>query len=162
MTMQTAVEPIRKSVTVEASIERAFEVFTTGYNDWWPRTHHIAQVEMATAVLEPRVGGRYYEIGVDGSECDWGRVLECDPPNLIVFSWHLNGDYEYDPDPARASEVAVTFVAEGPTTTRVALEHRNLERHGLAGAEKIRSSAGSDSGGWGALLELYAAEAARA
>ena len=161
MTMQTAELTVRKTVTVEAPQERAFDVFTAGFDRWWPRTHHIGDAEMAEAIIECREGGRAYERGVDGSECDWGRVLECDPPNLIVFSWNLNGDYEYDPDPEHASEVAVTFVAEGPDTTRVDLEHRNLERHGAEGAEKIRSTAGNEEGGWGGLLELFRVRAER-
>jgi hypothetical protein len=72
-------EPIRYAVTVPLPADRAFTLFTEGYNTWWPG-HHIGKAEMAEAVLEPRVGGRYYERGVDGSECAWGTVLACDPP----------------------------------------------------------------------------------
>ena len=34
MTMQATVEPVRTSVTVNAPIERAFEVFTDGFDRW--------------------------------------------------------------------------------------------------------------------------------
>jgi len=61
---------VRKTVTVNAPIDRAFDVFTSGFDSWWPRSHHIAKVDMAEAILEPRAGGRWYERGADGSECD--------------------------------------------------------------------------------------------
>ena len=92
---------VRKTVTVNAPIERAFDVFTSGFDSWWPRSHHIAKVDMAEAILEPRLGGRWYERGADGSECDWGTVLEYDRPNHVAVSWRLNGEFAYDPDPAR-------------------------------------------------------------
>jgi hypothetical protein len=67
---------VRKSVTVNAPIERAFTVFTGGMDGWWPRgTHHIGESELKETVLEGKENGRWYEIGVDGSECEWGRVL---------------------------------------------------------------------------------------
>jgi uncharacterized protein YndB with AHSA1/START domain len=69
----------RTSITVEAPIERAFTVFTERFDAWWPRSHHIGTADMAEAMLEPRVGGRWHERGVDGSECEWGRVLAWDP-----------------------------------------------------------------------------------
>jgi hypothetical protein len=31
--------PVRRSITVKASAERAFEVFTAGFDTWWPRSH---------------------------------------------------------------------------------------------------------------------------
>lgn len=144
---------VRREVTVNAPPDRAFSVFTERFDAWWPRSHHIGAAEMREGVLEPREGGRWYERGVDGSECDWGEVLAWDPPHRLVLSWHINCDWTYDPDPARASEVEVTFTPTGDGT-RVELVHRNFERHGAGGDELRRSVAGS--GGWGGLLELYA------
>jgi uncharacterized protein YndB with AHSA1/START domain len=158
--MATA-ETVRKSVTVELPQERAFELFTAGFSTWWPLdTHHIGKVDATQAVIEPRTGGRCYEIGVDGSECDWGRVFAWEPPSRFVMGWMLNEEYAFDPDESRATEVEVQFIAEGPRQTRVELEHRGFEKLGAAG-EQIRTSVGGD-GGWGALLQLYAAAAARA
>ena len=85
------ITPVRRDVTVPASVERAFQIFTTHFDSWWPRAHHIGSAELRLAVLEPRVGGRWYEIGIDGRECDWGRVLSWDEPHRIVLAWHLNG-----------------------------------------------------------------------
>jgi uncharacterized protein YndB with AHSA1/START domain len=155
----TAVPAVRQEIKVNASIEHAFDVFTGGFATWWPLdSHHIAEQPAETAVLEPRVGGRWFERAADGSECDWGSVLAWEPPRRIVLAWHLGADWGYDPDPERASEIEVTFVAEDDSTTRVALEHRRLERHG-AGAEKIREGV-SGPGGWPTLLQAFAAAAA--
>ena len=54
--------------------------------------------------------------GVDGSECDWGTGLVYEPPSRVVLSWHLNGQWEYDPDPSHASEVDVRFIPAHPLT----------------------------------------------
>jgi uncharacterized protein YndB with AHSA1/START domain len=157
MTMQTADLTVRKTVTVEASQERAFDVFTAGFDSWWPRTHHIGASEMAEAILECREGGRAYERGVDGSECDWGRVLVFERPNRVVVSWHLQADWSYNPDPTKASEYEARFIPEGDSRTRVEFEHRNIERHGADG-QNIYDAVSSE-GGWGALLELFAKQA---
>jgi uncharacterized protein YndB with AHSA1/START domain len=154
MTMQTTELTVRKSITVEAPQERAFDVFTTGFDRWWPRSHHIGDAEMAEAIIECREGGRFYERGVDGSECDWGKVLVYDPPDRVVVSWQINSDWKYDPDPSKGSEYEVRFISEGPNTTRVEFEHRNLERHG-AGAQKLYESVNSE-GGWGGLMKMFA------
>jgi uncharacterized protein YndB with AHSA1/START domain len=153
MTVQ-ALPAVRRGVTVKAPIERAFEAFTTSFDKWWPRGHHIGTADMAEAVLEPRADGRWYEKGVDGSECEWGRVLAWEPPHRLVLSWHIGGDWQYHPDPAQASEVEVRFTAEGPDATRVEIEHRLLERHGESG-RSLHDSVGTDEGGWGGLLQLF-------
>jgi hypothetical protein len=53
--------------------------------------------------------------------------------------------------------VEVRFVAESPLRTKVALEHRLLERFGDA-SERMRTGFESE-GGWQTLLETFAAEA---
>ncbi|WP_436496093.1 SRPBCC family protein [Actinokineospora sp. HUAS TT18] len=140
---------VLKTITVRASQERAFTVFATRMGSWWPAAHHIGEADFADVVIEPRVGGRWFERGHDGVECEWGRVLAYDPHDGFVLAWHLQGDWEYDPDPARASEVEVRFIPDGPTT-RVELEHRRLERHGESG-DDILASVGSDNG-WSHIL----------
>jgi uncharacterized protein YndB with AHSA1/START domain len=155
--------PVRCAVTVPLSPERAFALFTEGYYSWWPHGHHLGKADLADVVLEPRTGGRYYERGVDGSECDWGRVLACDPPHRIVVSWQINANDETwlpDPDPAHASEFEVTFTGQPDGQTRVEFEHRHFERHGAGGAG-IHAGV-SSSGGWATILDNYAKAAAAA
>lgn len=144
---------VHKTVTVRASKERAFTVFTEQFNTWWPREHHLGDAELAEAVIESTVGGRFYERCVDGSECDWGRVLAYEPPDRVVLSWQLQGDWKVDPDPAKASEIEVRFIAEGPNQTRVELEHRHIERHTLA--ERVVEGVDSPDG-WAGILARYA------
>jgi uncharacterized protein YndB with AHSA1/START domain len=112
---------------------------------------------MADFVVEPEVGRRWYEVGADGVECDTGRVLVYEPPERVVFAWHLNGEWQFDPDPDHASEVEVRFVAEGPNSTQVELEHRGFERHGDT-APGVHGAV-SDSSGWSYCLERFAAAA---
>jgi uncharacterized protein YndB with AHSA1/START domain len=153
--MSTTVVPaVRREIRVEASVERAFEVFTEGMASWWPlESHHIAEKPAETVVID-HAGGRWYERAADGSECDWGSVLAWEPPTRVVFGWHLNERWQYDPDPSNASEVELRFVPDG-SGTRVVLEHRAFERHG-AGAQEIATAVSADNG-WNGLLELYRA-----
>jgi uncharacterized protein YndB with AHSA1/START domain len=153
MSTPTPDSALNGTITVGVPVERAFSAFTGSMDTWWPRQYHIGQADMAEAVLEPREGGRWYERGVDGSECDWGRVLAWEPPHRLVVTWQINGQWQFDPDPGRASEIEVRFTADGPEQTRVEIEHRLLER--LVDGEGIRGMLRS-GGGWGAILELFA------
>jgi uncharacterized protein YndB with AHSA1/START domain len=155
---QTTIAPVRHSVTVPISSERAFALFTQGFNTWWIG-HHIGQAELAEAVIEPRVDGRWYERGVDGSECDWGKVLVFDPPGRLVLTWQINAEWQFDPDPSRASEVEVRFTETNGQTT-VDFEHRHIERLG-AGAEELARQVGA-ADGWPGILDLFAKAAAAA
>jgi uncharacterized protein YndB with AHSA1/START domain len=144
---------VRREITVNVAPERAFAFFTERFDAWWPRSHHIGAADLDEAIIEPRAGGRWYERGVDGSECDWGEVLAYEPPHRVMLSWHLNGEWAYDPDPAQASEVEVTFTPVGDGT-RVEIVHRGFERAG-ATAGALRDAV-SREGGWGGLLKLFA------
>jgi uncharacterized protein YndB with AHSA1/START domain len=145
---------VRTAVVVEASIERAFRVFTEDFDRVKPREHNILGVEIAQTVFEPRVGGRVYDRGVDGSECVWARVLAFEPPSRIAFSWDISPTWQLESDLERTSEVEVRFIAESAERTRVELEHRNLDRHG-DGWEGERDAVGGD-GGWPLYLQRFA------
>jgi uncharacterized protein YndB with AHSA1/START domain len=137
---------VSTSITVDAPVELAFTVFTEDMASWWPAEHHVLQAPLASMVFEPRAGGRVYDVGEDGSECQWARVLVFEPPHRVVFSWDISLQWQVEQDPARASEVEVRFVAETPVRTRVELEHRHLDRHG-DGWENLRDAVRS-GGGW--------------
>jgi uncharacterized protein YndB with AHSA1/START domain len=142
---------VRFSIDVDVPIEHAFRVFTERLDSWWPRVHHIGEVEMAAAILEPRAGGRWYELGIDGSECDWGLVLAWDPPHHVALSWHVDGDFRHDADDTHASRVDIDFEARGDQTTTVVLEHSGLDRHGPTW-RRLREGI---TRGWPADLQMF-------
>ena len=154
--MSTSVRPaaVRAQIVVEAPIERAFRVFTEDFDSFKPREHNILSVEIAQTVFEPHEGGRIYDRGVDGSECQWARVLAYEPPNRVVFSWDISPQWQLETDLDKTSEVEVRFTAEGPERTRVELEHRKLYRHG-EGWEGERDAVGGDEG-WPLYLRRFA------
>ena len=143
--------PVRRSFSVKAPPQRAFDVFAAGMGRWWPPSHHIGEGELAEVIVEPRVGGRWYETSSTGATCDWGKVLVWDPPRELVLAWQLSADWTYDPD--LTTEVAVTFTPDGEGT-RVDFEHRGLEAYGQR-AEDVAKSIGSP-GGWPAILQSFA------
>jgi hypothetical protein len=153
MNRTITVAPVRKTVRVNAAAAHAFETFAAGVGRWWPATHTIGTSPMRDVVIEPRAGGRWYERGQDGSECDWGVVLAWEPPGRLLLGWQL--DAEFRRNPATSTEVELRFIAESPTVTRVELEHRGLERLGES-AEILRGKIDAP-GGWTGILERYRA-----
>jgi uncharacterized protein YndB with AHSA1/START domain len=154
MSMQSAIAPVQASIVVQAPIDRAFRAFTEEIGSWWPAENHILKAQLDRMVFEPRVGGHIYDVGVDGSESHWARVLAYDPPNRFVFSWDISLQWQIETDPDRTSEVEVRFIAEEGDRTRVELEHRGLERHG-EGCESMAAAVGSPNG-WTGGLEAFA------
>ncbi len=152
---QAADTVVHKEVVVEAPIERAFSVFTDRFGDFKPREHNLLASPIAETTFEPRVGGHIYDRAEDGSECRWARILAYEPPTRVVFSWDIGPTWQLVTDPANASEVEVRFVAEGPTRTRVELEHRHIDRHG-PGWEAVHDGIDGDAG-WPLYLTRYAA-----
>jgi uncharacterized protein YndB with AHSA1/START domain len=152
--MTLAIKPaaVKKSLSVKATPERAFEVFSQRFDSWWPRTHSIGDAPLKEAVIEGREGGRWFGRLEDGSEAMWGEVLAWEPPRRLLLAWRIGVDWKYDPE--LLTEVEVTFTPEVGGATRVELEHRHLERMG-EGMEGARAAFDSD-GGWQGLLRLFA------
>ena len=148
------IAPVRKSIRVNTRQARAFEVFTASLGRWWPKKTFGAS-PLKSIVFEPRLGGRWYELGEDGTETTVGHILVWEPPHRFVVTWEVSCTWKLDS--GAASEVEVRFIAEGEDVTRIELEHRLFERTGGAGAN-IREEV---NGGWLALLELFKAEAER-
>jgi uncharacterized protein YndB with AHSA1/START domain len=159
MTTPAAATSIRHEIVVEAPIERAFSVFTTGFGSFKPPEHNILGVDIAETIFEAREGGHVYDRGVDGSECRWARVLAYEPPNRVVISWDISPQWQIETDIEKTSEVDVRFIAETPNRTRVELEHRNLDRHGN-GWDAVRDGVDGESG-WPLYLRRFADVAAK-
>jgi len=146
-----------KVLNVKAPPEVAWRVFTEQMGAWWPlATHKIGTAKAVDAVIEPRVGGRWYERGDDGSTCDWGTVLMWEPPSRLMLTWDISADWRHDPN--LKTEIEVRFIAEGKNSTRVELEHRRLDRYG-ARRDGMRGTFDSERG-WKGILEAFAARAA--
>jgi uncharacterized protein YndB with AHSA1/START domain len=154
MTTQAQEASVRTETVVDVPLERAFAVFTEDFNSIKPREHNLLEVDIAETVFELREGGRIYDRGIDGSECQWARVLVYEPPNRVVFSWDISPHWQIESDHGKTSEVDVRFISETPGRTRVELEHRNLDRHG-EGWQSERDGVGGE-GGWPLYLQRFA------
>lgn len=153
MAGERAIEPMRRIVNIDCSVERAYAAFTEGFSEWWPQDYTWSGELLETISIEPREGGRCFEIGPQGFHCDWGRVLRWAPPERIAFTWQIRPDRVPEPNPDHASEVEVRFTAQGASGTKVELEHRAFNRH-EEGAEAYRAGMASAEG-WGFILKRY-------
>ncbi len=152
MTTSTDTTTVRRSVVVDAPVERAFSFFTADIGAWWEPDKHLLGEPLAEMIFEPRVGGHIIDRGVNGTENRWATVLAYEPPTHVAFSWNINLGWQIETDLAKASEVHVRFTAQGERRTLVELEHRHLDRLG-DGWEAMRDAVSSPNG-WN--LEPYA------
>ena len=144
---------LRLEIDIDVPREHAFAVFTEQFDRIKPREYNMLDVDIEETVFETHPGGHVYDRGVDGSVCQWARVLAFEPPERFVISWDIGTRWQLETDPDNASEVEVTFVSLGAERTRVELVHRHLDRHG-AGWEGYRQGLESE-GGWPVFLERF-------
>lgn len=150
MTVQAQDLTIRKSVTVAAPLDEAFELFTERLASWWPLdTLSIGKERIETVVVDGRAGGRVYERLDDGAEAEWATVTEWEPPHRLALSWHVNQER---PAP---TEIEVHF-SEESAGTRVDLEHRGWERY-----EDAQEASSDYETGWDLVLGRYVQAADR-
>jgi uncharacterized protein YndB with AHSA1/START domain len=143
MTQHTALEPVRKQISVDCDVETAFRTFTEDIATWWPVEGHSITGEGTTAVFEQRAGGRMYERAPDGQEHDWASILVYEPPHRVVLEWKVNSA-------APPTEVEVRFSPDGDGT-RVELEHRGWEQYATGGTDER----GSYDTGWSHVLGRF-------
>ena len=109
-------EPVRREVIVECEVERAFEVFVTEVDLWWPPSHR--QLTASKLGFEPKPGGLFYEKNAE-RRVELGRVLRWEPPSRLTYTWWPGAD-------DAPTEVDVRFVELG-ASTRVEVVHAEGE-----------------------------------
>lgn len=155
MNERVALAPVCKTIRVEAPIDHAFKVFTTGLTRWWPYNFGVGKRPIEKVLMEPRLGGRWLEVAADGSETTVATIILWEPPHRLVMLWQVNAQWK--PDAAMKSEVDVRFQADGAGATIVELLHHKFETMGAEAGASLRRDV---DGGWPGLLERFANEAA--
>jgi uncharacterized protein YndB with AHSA1/START domain len=138
------IEPLRLAFEVDCPPAHAFDVWTRQISRWWPADHTATGVPGSRVVLEGRPGGRIFERTPAGEEVDWGEVSAWEPPDRLVYWWHLRRDR------ADATEVEIAFRPRAGGTL-VEIEHRGWDSLGAAGPDwRARNQ-----GGWAGLIPHY-------
>ena len=117
-------DPILKVVDVPLSPAKAFELFTSRINEWWPvESHSVSSGQGAPSkslTLDAKMGGALVEVAADGTEHVWGHVQEWEPGSALALTWHPG---KTDGEMTR---VRVVFEAQGEGC-RVELTHSGWE-----------------------------------
>jgi uncharacterized protein YndB with AHSA1/START domain len=155
-TQATETGAIRRSVTVECSVEHAFATFTDRIHEWWPLASYSIEADESgsrpeTVIFQGGAGGQVYERTTKGEELKWADVVAFEPPHRLVLAWNPTREQDRP-----RTEIEVTFTHEAGKT-RVDLEHRGWERLG----ERATQARAGYGDGWGSVLAAYAAVAAR-
>lgn len=145
MDVETTDLVVRKEVRVPLSREAAFRLFTEGLGTWWPAiTHSVDGSSETRTAMDAALGGEIYELSPSG-RVTWGTITAWDPPAMFASTWHPGDEAEL------ATRLTVSFHAEGPSTTRVELEHAGWE---VLGADAQKQFQGYSTG-WDPVLGRY-------
>jgi uncharacterized protein YndB with AHSA1/START domain len=149
-TQAAATGAIKRSVTVDCSVEHAFATFTERIHEWWPLANYSIDAGETgsapqTVIFQGGAGGQIYERTKNGEDLKWADVVAFEPPHRLVLAWNPSRERERP-----ATEIEVTFTGEGDRT-RVDLEHRGWDRLGERAAE-AKQGYGQ---GWHAVLARF-------
>jgi uncharacterized protein YndB with AHSA1/START domain len=138
--------PVRREVIVNASPDRAFELFTGHIGQWWPLAQFGVFGDGSVAFEGDRIVERSGE-----QESIWGEVTSWEPPRSLGFTWHPGYGIE------NATDVLVTFAPvdqdeRADIKTLVTLVHTGWER-----MTKPDVAADEYSNGWPTVLGSFAA-----
>ena len=86
-------DPVEKTIDVPCDATHAFNVFVDKVDSWWPKDKNsVSAMQGQVAkkvVIEPRVGGRVYEIDHEDKEQLWGSVSVYQPGQQLTLEWHI-------------------------------------------------------------------------
>lgn len=140
-------DPIVKTIEVPCNQQHAFDTFVDKVSSWWPLDKNSVSAMNGEAakhvVIEPKSGGKVYEIGHDDARHEWGSVTEYNPHSTLTLDWHIGLPAE------NASEVSVRFTALTDNLTRVELTHSRWEAFG----DKADAMRDGYSKGWVGVFE---------
>jgi uncharacterized protein YndB with AHSA1/START domain len=137
-------EPLRRTIEVRCSLERAFAVFTGELDVWWPAGHR--RNPGSRLFIEPRAGGRFVERTAAGDEIVLGEVVAWEPPRRLVYTWYPGAD-------DRPTTVEVRFTAAAGVT-RVEVIHAEGDS-GLG--DRWPERVGRFERAWSVVLPAFAA-----
>ena len=147
---EPSTDALRVALRLTCDPATAFAHFTGQFGRWWPLdSHSVGQKAATSCGMELYPGGRIWELTSAGARHLWGRVLDCEEPTSLSFTWH----------PGRALDTAqnidVCFrpaldAADGEAT-EVVLEQRDWHVFGPA-AEHAREQYNE---GWKVVLERF-------
>ncbi|HEY0192749.1 MAG TPA: SRPBCC domain-containing protein [Kofleriaceae bacterium] len=119
MTASLAADAASVTMFVGVDPADAFEVFTTDIDQWWRRGPRFrAGAGASTLHLEPRLGGRFYELYAPRQAADalarheLGEVLAWDPPGHLAFEWRATNFVA-----GETTRVDIFFTASGAGTS---------------------------------------------
>lgn len=133
-------DEITRAVDLPVSPETAWEVFVHRFPDWWPREHCFCGEAALMTVFIDLVAQDWGEITLAGERRIWGKVLASKAGEALSLGWQMDGTvspWVPEPDPARASQIDITFDA-CPDGTRLALKHHGFARQGEPHAQAMR------------------------
>jgi uncharacterized protein YndB with AHSA1/START domain len=117
--------PIRFELVVAVDPQDAFDAFTRGFGDWWPKdSHSISKQDCLSIQLDPVAGGEIVEHVKGKKDIVWGRIENWQPGERVSFTWHPGwdaGDY---------TRVDVRFDLNDFGRCVIRLEHKAWENIG--------------------------------
>ena len=155
---QSSDDSIRLVRTVPLPAPQAFALFAERFGSWYPSVYSWSGDLLEYIGMEAEEGGRCYEVGPHGFSCDWGRVLEWQPPRLLRLTWQISFTRAPVPDPAACSEIEVAWEPREERSSQMVFQHRHFARHGEGWREYLAAMA--SEGGWPFILDRYLEAAA--
>lgn len=120
---------IIKMTEIPSAAAVAYHKFVEGFPVWWPREYTWSKNKLKLITINTHENGLCSEFGPDDFRCDWGRVLEIVPGKKIRILWQIDHGRAPQPDPAKCSEVEISFEDIHENSCHLKLVHRHFEKH---------------------------------